>query len=333
MDSVIGWLLEGSPWVKHRTQIDLLGQSEDDPQVQMSRQAMLAHPQIQKLLVELAGWENSVLKSHKAAGHLLHKLTFAADLGLKASDPEMVPVVDRILAHQSEEGLFQILVNIKPGYGGTGENQWAWMLCDAPLVMYALVKLGLGEDDRIQEGVEFLVNLIRENGWPCAAAPDLGKFRGPGRKADPCPYANLVMLKFLSQLPNWSSSASAKIGTETLLSLWKQRKERRPYMFAMGTNFGKLKAPLIWYDILHLTEILTQFEWLGADKRLKELVDLVANKKGDGGKFKAESVWRNWKEWDFGQKREPSEWITLLVYKMINRYEKNVLSLKQTNQP
>ena len=40
--------------------------------------------------------DKSVLKNHKAAGHLLHKLTFAADLGLEASDPEMTPVVDRI---------------------------------------------------------------------------------------------------------------------------------------------------------------------------------------------------------------------------------------------
>jgi hypothetical protein len=34
-------------------------------------------------------------------------------------------------------------------------------------------------------------------------------------------------------------------------------------MFAMGSDFAKLRAPLVWYDILHVTETLTRFPWLG----------------------------------------------------------------------
>ncbi len=31
----IDWLLKGEPWVEYRARLDLLGQSEDDPQVKI----------------------------------------------------------------------------------------------------------------------------------------------------------------------------------------------------------------------------------------------------------------------------------------------------------
>ena len=62
---------------------DLLDQADDDPQVQVDRRAMLADPQVHGLLAELAGWPGKVVSSHKSAGQPFHKLTFAADLGLR----------------------------------------------------------------------------------------------------------------------------------------------------------------------------------------------------------------------------------------------------------
>ncbi|NTW90442.1 MAG: hypothetical protein HGA35_00625 [Erysipelotrichaceae bacterium] len=52
----------------------------------------------------------------------------------------------------------------------------------------------------MQKAVTALMELVRENGWPCAVSKELGKFRGPGRKEDPCPFANLAMLKALSEI-------------------------------------------------------------------------------------------------------------------------------------
>ena len=89
----------------------------------------------------------------------------------------------------------------------------------------------------------------------------------------------------------------------------------------MGTDFKKLKAPLIWYDILHVTDVLSQFSWVQKDERFLEMIDILKMKFNEHGKCTAESVWRAWKEWDFGQKREPSKWITMLVYRILNRFE------------
>ncbi len=316
MDQTTTWLLEGSPWVQYRARLDLLGEPEDAPEVLMARPAMLAHPKIRQLLAELTEWPGELLKNHKSASHPLHKLTFIADLGLRAGDPAVAPIVARILEHQAPEGPFQVLVNLPPRYGGSGEDQWTWMLCDAPALLYALCQFGLREE--AQTATAYLANLTRANGWPCAVSPTL-KFRGPGRKSDPCPYANLVMLKALSQMPAWRDSEAAHTGAETLLTLWEQRRERRPYLFAMGSGFTKLKAPLIWYDILHVLDVLTRFPWLRDDPRLRELAGIVAAKADEQGRFTAESVWRAWKDWDFGQKKTPSRWLTLLARRALNR--------------
>ncbi len=315
------WLLQGPPWVQYRTRVDLLGESESAQEVQAARAEMLAHAQVQALLTELADWPGPPLKRHNDASHPLHKLTFVADLGLRAGDPGVDAILARVLERQAPEGPFQVLVNIDPRYGGAGVDQAAWSLCDAPSVLYSLARTGLGQDPRVQAAAAHLASLLRENGWPCAASPALGKFRGPGRKSDPCPYATLIALKALAQMPEWRDSAACRTGAEALLGLWQQRKERKPYLFGMGTDFARLKAPLIWYDVLHVLEVLTRFPWLRQDPRLQELAGLVRGKADTQGRYTPESVWKAWSEWDFGQKKVPSPWLTLLVLRALGREE------------
>lgn len=212
-----------------------------------------------------------------------------------------------------------MLLNISPHFGGSGLEELGWMLCDAPIILYALQKLNSGQDPRIQTSLEFLVNLNRANGWPCSVSPGLGKFRGPGRKDDPCPYATLLMLRTLAQFAEWIDHPACKIGTYELLDLWDQRAERRPYLFAMGTDFNKLKAPLVWYDILHVLDTLSQFSWLSQDIRLLKMAEIVIDKADTHGCFTPESIWTAWKGCDFGQKREPSRWLTFLVHRVMKR--------------
>lgn len=107
------WLLSGDPWVEYRTRLDLVNQDAHSPEVSEARTRLINHPQIQSLIAELSNWPGAVLKSHKDANHPIHKLAFLTDLGLKANDPGMDIIVHKILSHQSPEGSFQILTNIK----------------------------------------------------------------------------------------------------------------------------------------------------------------------------------------------------------------------------
>ena len=323
INRAIDWLMEGPPWVQYRARIDLLGQSENDSEVTAARKAMLVHPELQMLLSELMKWPGSALKRHNEAGHLLHKLVFVSDLGLIATDPAIEKILELIMEYRSEEGAFQTLANVSPRYGGSGNDQLVWMLCDTPSVLYSMVKLGTGDNTAIRSAAQHLVSLSSDNGWPCAVSPELGKFRGPGRKTDPCPYATLLALKALAQIPEWRESKVCVSGAESLLKLWEQRKERRPYMFAMGTDFAKLKAPMVWYDILHVLEVLSQFPAFRKDKRLLEMVDIMQLKSDAEGRFTAESIWKAWSEWEFGQKKSPSYFLTLRVYQVLHRISRS----------
>jgi hypothetical protein len=321
MQVPVEWLLEGEPWIAYRTRVDLLDQQESDPLVRSARKSMLTNPLLQDLVNGLSGWPGTVIASHKSAGQPFHRLTFIADLGLTADDPGVDAIVARILEHQSDEGPFQLPMKVSARYGGTGQDQWAWALCDAPLIVYALVKFGMGNEPMVQAAIKYLTGLGRDNGWPCVVSKELGKFRGPGRKEDPCPFANLAMLKVMSEVDALRDSETSRIGAETLLSLWSESTTRHPYMFFMGTDFRKLKVPFIWYDLMHVLDVLSRFSWLEEDARLLDMVETLKEKADQQGRFTLTSVWTAWNDWEFGQKKEPSRWLTLIAWRIIKRME------------
>ncbi len=321
MNAPIDWLLEGEPFIEYRTRRDLLGQAEHEPQVESARRAMTADPLVQNLLAELSDWPWKVISSHKSAGQPFHKLTFVADLGFSVDDPGIGQITTHILQHQAVEGPFQLPVNVPAQLGCTGQDQWAWALCDAPLILYALGKFGLQHEPAVKAAVDYLAGLIQEHGWPCAVSKELGNFRGPGRKEDPCPFANLAMLKALSVLEDYHDSPACHLGAETLLTLWGESSSRHPYMFYMGTDFRKLKVPFVWYDLIHVLDVLSRFAWLKADSRLREMLELLKSKMDSQGCFTLESIWTAWKDWEFGQKKAPSRWLTLLAWRIIEGVE------------
>ena len=316
MEDIYSWIVDTSPWIEYKARLDLLQNGPSRPEVKEAKEKLISHPGFNPIIQELLQWPGDVLKNHKSAGHPLHKLVFLADVGFHVSEPHIGDIVDRVLSHQDEMGPFQVLMNIHPRYGGSGEDEWSWALCDAPLIVYALANFGLKDDQRVIDALSHLLDLVHENGWPCTVSKELGKFRGPGRKDDPCPYANLVMMKAITQFDEMLGSTASRRGVDTILTLWKVRRERHPYMFYMGTDFSKIKAPLIWYDILHVTDVLSQFPGAREDERFIEMVEIIDRKADFEGRFTPESIWTAWKGWDFGQKKAPSPYITYIAQRM-----------------
>lgn len=318
-DNLLQWLLNSEPWIEYGTRSELLGQSKNDPEVLDARKRMVKAPALGLIIKELKNWPGQVLSSHKSARQPFHKISFIAELGFNAGDPGIDDILRKMLEHISEDGIIKLPMNISKAYGGTGSDIWGWALCDAPINLYALVKIGLKDDLRIKRGTSNLIKLIRDNGWPCAVSEELGKFRGPGRKDDPCPYSTLVMLKLLSQFPEYLDSSQARSGIDSLCSLWTDSNKSHPYMFYMGNDFRKLKAPLVWYDIIHVLDVLSRFDYAQQKHQVKEMIDIVIARQDNDGKYIPESVWQDWKGWDFGQKSKPSPYLTFLVYRILKR--------------
>ena len=322
MDSAVAWLLEsGEPWTRYRALVDLLDRSDDAPDVEAARSAMLAHPQVQTLMAAAREWPGGPIKRHNDSGHPLHALAVLADMGVRADDPAVQPAVAAVLAHQSAEGAFQSQILIPRRFGGDDQVHGSWMACDAPTVLYALLGLGLEPVDQpqIRRALDHLLSAVDDNGWRCRVAPELGKFRGPGRKDDPCPIATLLALRALAQVPVLHTTPAVLAGVEMILGHWERQKERKIYLFGIGTDFRKLKYPLVWYDILHVVDVLSRFAVARLDPRLGEMAAELFAQADEQGCYTAASMYRPWKEWSFANKKQPSPWLTLLALRAQRR--------------
>jgi len=185
--------------------------------------------------------------------------------------------------------------------------------------LLALLKAGIDYQEYIKPGVDHLASLCRDNGFPCAVSPELGKFRGPGKKDDGCPYATLIMADLLSNIPEYRDSQVAASSVKALLSLWENSLLQHPYMFYMGTDFRKLKAPSCWYDIISVAGVLSKYECVRDDPRFLEMIDLIRGKQDKEGLFTPESAYQKLKDWDFGQKKLPSPYLTYLCELIFER--------------
>ena len=166
--------------------------------------------------------------------------------------------------------------------------------------------------------MDHIAKIVSTNGWHCLASENLGKFRGPGRKEDPCPYATMFALKMLSLTDSDEYKSEKSIGINTILDLWDRRREVKPYLFGMGTDFKKLKLPFVWYDILNVVDTLSRFEQVLREPRFLELWEIICSKMAEEG-YIPESIYLKSKPWDFGQKKIPSQYMNAVIQRIEQR--------------
>ncbi len=279
------------------------------------RKSALADPRVTALLSQALAWPWPVIASHKSANQGFHALAFLAELGFKKTDDGLSAAVDHVIGTMGDDGLPRLPFDIGAAHGGKGKSS-AWALCDAPTLMYALSLLGAPKSS-LKKGIKTIASLSFDKGWPCAVSPELGAWRGPGKKSDPCPYAVLVSLKLLL-LDEEAWKTEIARGVECLLSLWEHSREEHPYIFYMGTDFRKAKLPWIWYDIVHVLEVLSRSAVARKDPRFKDMLKVLESQAGKDGIVPG-SVYLAMKDWDFGQKKSPSAWMGFALARIRSR--------------
>jgi len=180
------------------------------------------------------------------------------------------------------------------------------------------LRLGV-RNQKVEKGIEHLRSHIADPGFPCFASSTMGKFKGPGRRTDPCPYANLIILRMLVEDPQLAASSEAASATNMLLRHWQVRGKKKYFLFGIGTDFAKPKVPLVWYDIVHVVDTLTRAPAAREDRRLQQVARLLASQADAQGRFTSASVWAKWKGWEFCQKKQPSYWLTFLCHRALAR--------------
>ena len=317
MDAISFILENGEVWLQYATRINILKESKES--LADLQQQALSDSRIMSYLNDVADFHSIPVSNHKNPDLPIHKLLFLLDVGFNTDVLEIQSAIDKIMENKDSNGVYKSLTNIPKHFGGSGENTFGWCLCDAPLLLFALLKSGHNYEKEIKQGVDYLVGFHKNYGFPCTVSSEFGKFRGPGRKDDICPYASLIMLKLLSIIPEYRDSEIAENTAKGLLSLWEKSLDLHPYMFYMGTDFRKLKAPAMWYDLVSVADVLSHFESVKTDARFIEMIALIKNKQHSNGLFTSEAVYQKFKGWDFGQKKSPSPYLTYLCYRILNR--------------
>ena len=295
------------PWIKYN--LKRIQNKENSQEFK----EMAQDPRIQKIIDECVTWPEPPIKRHNDASHPIHKIEFLADLGLDVRDDWIKAISNLILEHRSEEGFYQSKVEIPERWGGKGKSENMWLLCDTPILVYALQKFGV-TDESLSEATRMLVWLSENNGWRCKGSNP--QFRGPGKKEDFCPYANLITLKALC-LSKYKETEAVEHGIDSHILHWENR--NRAYMFGIGSSFVRIKYPNIWYDILHVADVLSQYPYAREYNEFWDMWRLIIDKQQSEGGFVPESVWKAWSDWSFGQKKEPSPWMTLKIFEIANR--------------
>lgn len=305
------------PWLQYAIKLNLLNESKES--LATLKNEALKDNKIQAYLRDVSNFHSILVSNHKNPELPIHKLLFLLDIGFDMDVPEIENAVSQLMSHKDKYGIYQSLTNIPIHFGGTGKDIFGWCLCDAPLLLLALLKAKVDYQQHIKPGVDYLVALNRTQGFPCSVSEEFGTFRGPGRKDDCCPYATLIMLNLLSHIDEYKNSDIVTKGIDILFSLWENSLERHPYMFYMGTDFRKLKAPSIWYDIVSVTDCLSKFEYAKSDTRFLEMVGMIKAKQDENGLFTPESIYQKCKDWDFGQKKFVSPYLSFLCIRVLER--------------
>lgn len=188
------------------------------------------------------------------------------------------------------------------------------MPCDAPLITYILLKLGI-QHDSVQQSVARLIDgWQNEKGWFC----DFFFVRGIYKKLQiGCPMAGLQALEVFSEVPGLRDS---KLVSHAFAPIRYHRDSGKSlYFFGRSKKFFAFKYPFVWYNALYMADVLSRFPQLHAEPLFQELIEWICEAQDENGRWKPTSMFMPYKGWEFANKKEASPWISFLCYRILKR--------------
>lgn len=309
---LMDWLIGGEPWVVYRTLIDLLDKDEMDGAVSKAKMAIPAHPLIKRVFGGLNqdgywGGPSDIHTWWPRKETTFWILPILADFGFNVEDEKIARACEYVLSTQLSSGGF-----------GWSPPTWPGD-CHSAIITESLSKLGLLRDPRVQRAYEWLIKRKRmDGGFWCKDTGQIDRLR---EKEPSCAMATMFVLGALAQNPDLRNTEVAWTGVDFLFECHEKRGKIRyaGHDSQIGRDWEKLKYPFTDFKILKFLDVLSQFKYARERLQGSEMVDLLLSKRDDDGRFTPESIHKTWSDFDFGQKEEPSRWITLLSLRIVKR--------------
>jgi hypothetical protein len=303
------WLLVGEPWTAYRTLTDLLGRPETDRDVVETKTAISQHPLIRRIFEQLNangywGTPKDIHTWWPRKNSTFWLLPVLADFGFTVTDPRIGRASEYVFTTQLASGAF-----------GWDPPSWPGD-CHTAIIVESLAKLGLLGDARLAKAYDWLKARQRlDGGFWCKDSAQPGR----SREQEPsCALATMFVLGAFARHPQMRCSEIANRGVDFLLQCWENRGKLKyaGHDSQVGTDWSKLKYPFTDYRILKFLDVLSQFPPAKSRLRDSEMLRLLLSKQDAHGRFRPESVIKVWSAFDFGQKEQPSKWITLLAWRI-----------------
>jgi hypothetical protein len=316
----INWLLAAEePWVVYNTLLDLVGADPESEEVKAAYLAMQKHPLVASLIESLEVWppDKPLGKAYDPKDSIW-KLNMLADFGLGRNDERMTAIAERVFAAQAEDGGF-----LHGGFDHTKSWHMRPYICISHVMTYALARAGYVGDPRLEKAYEHIQAWERlDGGWH----PNQLNLPGKERAAEPsCPFGTVNVLRAVTANPALRESQLALNAAHFLLECWERRSEPwRPVGFGIGSTWNKVQYPFVQYQLLKVADTLAQIAAVRTDKRFQEMVECVWSKRGVDDKWTAEGVNKPYSDFDFGQKKQPSTWLTFLAARVIKLSQNSI---------
>lgn len=317
----LSWLLESNPWTRYRTLTDLLGMPVSDTDPVKAKNELLQHSQILELAEEAKDWISIAPTRNNDSKISYFKLRMLADFGITHEDLDL-SVIDKATEHVIED-MFAIRGTLpeKPGKGEKYQKPdlhadvWHISPCNSPAITAALLALGVQSEPLDSAVTALKYRWVDQTGWFC----HFFFVESQHKKLQAgCPVAGLMALDVFSRVPGLKDSEQARQAFEPIR--FHKSFGKTIYYFGRSKKFWTFKYPFVWYNALYLADVLTRFDFLKDEEVVMELVEWILRSQDELGRFKPTSIFMEYKNWDFSNKKEPSPWITYLCCRILKQY-------------
>jgi hypothetical protein len=324
-DKILAWLLEeNNPSVRYLTLTTLLDRAPDDPEVLAARESIMTQGVVAKLLEKQNGdgsWVDPgrfyTDKYHGAVWNLITLAEFTAD-----PSNEQVKKACEFILHSSynpENGGFSTAESARTKSGLVS----LIVPCLTGNMVFALIKLGYLEDERLRKGIEWILTYQRSDDGE--ERPPLGEMYDRYRScwgSHSCHMGVAKSLKALAAIPvpkrNEQVDAKIRELVDYFLKHRVYKKSHHPEEIAKP-GWLKFGFPLMYQsDALEILDILASLKI--HSPQLDDAIGLVQSKRSPEGYWNLENSYSDRMLVSIEQKGKPSKWVTLRALRALKEY-------------